>query len=434
MKPRATITRAFQGLLTLSIWVSCSGPELPPVDPAELVVGLDRIVTSEYYFQNDGQAAKAGETVDLLPLYAATLQAARLTLQPESAEEARDALVTHLNQVDASELRELIYSCLNAYLGALPGGENTFVRTESRRFQDRESNSAGVGMVLHRQDDGRFLIVDVLEGSAAYRAEIEPGRELARVDGTEIRGRDVEEVVGRIVGTPESEVRLDYADGASFVLERGAVNFRGIINASWQLTGGGKAEYIMLRNAAADTPGQLRGLLGRLGQREAIVLDLRKHYHGTYEGCFAVADLFRRGARLGSLALRNGNERVFDADNEVLHEGRIFVILGKEASAFAITLAAALAPAPNVTVIGPDMPAHAFLSHVEELSGGIELRITNGVVNGPDGQALYRQQAQVDVEMPVDLPMRGPLESPDPNDPVQIRVGEMLGAPLAGGT
>lgn len=400
----------------LGLVASCSKKEAPPIEPAALFESVESVLAADYYFPE-------GEGWNLAVLYSAAQKA----LGNESGGNTREALSAALNAEPAEQRRRKIYTALSAFLNALPVGYNTFTRAESLLWSRDPERTAGVGLVLRMVGPGRFLAMDTLEGSASYRASMEAGNYLSEIDGQSTKDMDLEEVVGRIRGPAESEVVLRYESGESFALQRGEVSFRNILNAEWALSNGDRAEYIMLRSTLADTVGQVRGLLARLGQREVLILDLRRLHHGDYENCFGLANLFVNQARLGGVRFRDREPVDFVADSESIFKGKIYVVLGENASPFAETLAAALAVAPNVTLVGKSGEGRAFVSSVTPIAGGVELTLTGGLVLGPDDKPLYKTGVPVDATVAAPLPRNPPLTTVDRDDPVQVYLAKQLG-------
>ncbi|MCR9143950.1 MAG: S41 family peptidase [bacterium] len=408
-------------LIPALLWIgitftACAEKKAPPLDPAELFENVEGVLAADYYFEE-------GQGWNLAELYGK----AQASLGHAGGGKTREALAATLAAAPEDERRRQTYTALGAFLEALPAGYNTFTRAESLLWSRDPERTAGVGLVLRMVGPGRFLAMDTLEGSASYRASMEPGNYLAEIDGQSTKDMDLEEVVGRIRGPAETEVVLKYESGKSFTLQRGEVSFRNILNAEWSLPGGKRAEYIMLRSSLADTVGQIRGLLARLGQRQTLILDLRRMHHGNYENCFGVANLFVDSGRLGGVRFRGREPVDFIADSEKIFKGSLYVVLGENASPFAETLAAALSVAPNVTLIGKAGEGRAFVSSVTPISGGVEVTLTGGLVLGPDDKPLYTAGVPVEATVAAPLPRNPPLTTVDRDDPVQVYLAQKLG-------
>lgn len=410
---------ALAGLSLLSaLAIGCKEPA-PPINAERLFTLTEKAVRDHYYFP-EGQ----GWTMDAL--YAAAFTAARGS---SSGATNRASLVTWLNSLPEDERRARTLTAVAAMIAALPRGYNAAIPPESLAWERDPNRKAGAGIVLHMVAPGRILAVDALEGSAAYRNSVAIGQYIKSVDGVSVAGMDVQEVAGRIRGPAGESVKIEFEDGKTYELERGEVTFRNILNSTWSLPDGGKVEYIMLRSTLGDTVGQVRGLLARIGKREAIILDLRRMFNGDFEKCYGLANLFVNAGRLGALQYRDQQEVEFVADVDRVFEGKVYVVLGDLASPFAETFAAALSGAPNVSIVGASGRGQAFLSHVETVEGDVTLSLTAGVALGRDGKPLFETGVPADLPTPAPLPEQSPVDAPNGKDPVQLALARELGIP-----
>ncbi|MBX7058402.1 MAG: PDZ domain-containing protein [Leptospirales bacterium] len=408
-------------ILTLTLFVLCKQSGPAPLDAARALAQTEEAIRQHYFFPE-------GQGWTFASLYTAAARAVDGTRGESIAD--REALLHLLQSLPADRQREATLHALEAMMAALPKGYNLCTRPENRALETDPARRAGVGLVLHMNAPGKIRIVDVLEGSPAYRESVEVGAYLQSIEGQSIEGLSVSDAAGRIRGEPGERVRIDLSSGKSYNLERGEVHFRNILNSSWKLASGGAAEYVMLRAASGDAPEQLRSLFARIGQREAIILDLRRMFNGDYDRVFAIANLFANSGPLGALRYRSQEEAEYVSDVDRIYSGPLYVLLGDESSPYAEVMAAALAPAPNVEILGHNARGEAFLSYEEQIDGGAVLTITAGVVLGPDNQPLYEAPPKVDEESPAPLPQHAPLEFPDREDPLQMILARKLRAVL----
>ncbi len=398
---------------------ACSTSKLPPLDPEIFISDLEKAIARDYVYSGS-ETDSPRWSMDML--YSAALQ----SLGQKTEAGSRAALLDYLKKMRPEELRPALYTALRGFLNALPVGKNDFGKPESLKWARDPDRSAGVGMVLRMTDPGKFLILDCLEGSAAHRENIQSGLFLEKVDGREVGNMDLDEVVGRIRGPADSEVKINYG-GRSATLVRTEVVFRNIVNVSWNLPDESKVEYILLRSTVSGTANQVQGLISGLGPRKALIIDLRKLHQGDFEESFRTADLFVGSGRLGSMMMRNEPIRHFDADVDRIYTGKVYLILGKNSSPFAETLAMAMLTSPDTILMGQDFPGNGFIAKVSNINGGIELRLTGGLILNSEEKPLYSASLPIAVQVDDYLPVRPILSQPDNQDPAQNKLAEILG-------
>lgn len=403
-------------LLAASLLAFCGPRELPPLDPARVFAETEKAINAHYIFPTD----------DFSAAYAAAGGGGAGTLE---------SLVAAIKETPAERRRAEVYRRLNLFLNALPAGRNSFVKPESLVWARDPERKAGVGLVIRREPDGRFFILDTLEGSASHRDGVKTGVFLNKVDGVPVQGLDQEEVIGRIKGKADTEVKIETGAG-THQLVRGQVVFRNILNADWDTADGGKIEYIALRSTLAQGGGfpgsasQLKDLLIPMRTRKAVIIDVRKMHLGDIEESFRVADLFVRSGTLGSIRAKNKTDKVFTADTDQVYTGPIFLIIGRHSSPLAETLAMAMKMSPNVKLVGAPTDGKAFLAASSEIAGGIEIRLTSGYVLDGIGRPLFETGLPVDFPIQDVLPQKPPLHEPNPGDPAQVVLAQLLNAPV----
>jgi carboxyl-terminal processing protease len=165
--------------------------------------------------------------------------------------------------------------------------------------QETEGNTEiiGIGIDLEKRKRG-FVVVSPIEGSPAWRAGIESGDLIERIDGVEAGALDWNDAVSRIQGPAGSEVTLAISRrGRSLVFHIKREKFE-VKAVEWRLLGEGYG-YIKLRvfSSIADAK-VLEGLediqkqTEKTGGIKGIILDVRHNPGGLLDQGVKVADRF----------------------------------------------------------------------------------------------------------------------------------------------
>ena len=398
--------------LLLTVALSCQKAPLLPIIPERVIGEILPVLKREYI---EGEKLQPGT------LYAAGLRAIRPDFT--AAEATAEDLVSALDKLSPADQRVRTYQAIEGMLKALPLGENELLRPESLRWAEDPDRKFGVGLVLRRTTRG-FLALDLLEGSAALRAGVQPGSYLKNVDGGSVAGMDLEEVVGRIRGPNGSTVELQFDSGKHSVI-RGEFVFRNILNSNWSRSDGSQVAFLSLRSTLPGTDKQIKQLLESTPRLSAVILDLRKIHLGELEESYAIADLFCQTELLGGIHTREGHKE-FKAKPDTIFSGPLYVVIGAAAAPMAHALTFALS-ACKANIVGPaGTPAAAFLGQESKLPGGIKLRLTGGYALSPDGRPLHQLTIPVTIAVADALPARPPLSSVDLEDPAQKAIWAQL--------
>lgn len=405
--------------ISFLINISCKKEQAPLPEIGDLFSALDTTIQEKYGFTDS-------PGFSMKDIYARSLQAIGKNANPDEA--GRQLLIEALSGIPEEERREKIDLALRAYVKALPMGYNDIVSPESIKLSQNPRHTAGAGIIIRKDGPGRFYIVDVLEDSPAGREKVKEGVYIKSIDGQDVSQiDDLEMVVGIIKGLPDTEVIIETGIG-SYKLIRGPVQLRNIANATWKLSEGRVAEYIMIRTTLPGTSRQLRGLLMGLEKRDAVILDLRKLHTGTHTESFAIADLFLPETILGYLISNHKVLEKFQSDADQLFTGPLIIITGKDSSPFAHILASVLAEKSGTVITVGSAPQNTtFISDAVQLPGGYEARYSTAAVANSDEHPMYETSLRIDVPVIKDiLPDRMPGSAPSDEDPGQAAAAEAV--------
>src|SRR5450759_585743 len=165
--------------------------------------------------------------------------------------------------------------------------------------QETEGNAEiiGIGIDLEKRKRG-FVVVSPIEGSPAWRAGIESGDLIERIDGVEAAPLDWNDAIARIQGPAGSEVVLSLLRrGRALTVHIKREKFE-VKAVEWRLLGEGYG-YIKLRvfSAIADAK-VLEGLedlqkqTQKSGGLKGLILDVRHNPGGLLDQGVKVADRF----------------------------------------------------------------------------------------------------------------------------------------------
>jgi carboxyl-terminal processing protease len=175
-----------------------------------------------------------------------------------------------------------------------PGMVKMVENLERNKFQ-------GIGAEIQLKD-GHVVIVAPLDESPAQRAGLRPGDIILRVDGQEITGLPLDQVVEKISGPAGTSVTLTILDSPSgrtrqVTLERAAIK---IHNVTWHMLPGTKIAHLRIATFNKGVAEDLRQALTEIGKEGAtgIVLDLRDNPGGLLDEAVDAASQFLKSGNV----------------------------------------------------------------------------------------------------------------------------------------
>jgi len=283
-----------------------------------------------------------------------------------------------------------------------------FVTPAMRRMEDEQTMYAGIGVAVAERD-GRFLVVRVFDGGAAECAGLAAGDEILAVDGENVRGLPLKDLVGRLRGKAGTRVvlciRPDTEDiGRNITIVRRMIYVPPVQGTQMIDPERGIAYVRLVRFADGmerDLRRDLRGLADQ-GAR-ALVLDLRDNPGGTLLAALEVAGVFLpRGCVARTRGRALGASWTYDVPlfaRRVWH-GPVAVLVNENTASASEIVASALASRGGAILVGrPTFGKGAVQVRLPLDWGKSGVSVTIARVYDPDDRALEGRGVQPHVRV-----------------------------------
>ncbi|CAK7019168.1 putative CtpA-like serine protease [Saezia sanguinis] len=137
---------------------------------------------------------------------------ARGTISPLPLEQIQEFAavfgIIKTSYVEPTDEHKLMQDAISGMVAGLDPHSQYLGPEDFKEFRESTSGKfVGVGIEI-TQEDGLVKIVSPIEGSPAYRAGIQSGDLITRIDDTEVRGLTLQQAVQRMRGEPNTKVVL----------------------------------------------------------------------------------------------------------------------------------------------------------------------------------------------------------------------------------
>lgn len=327
------------------------------LEPKQFLDELERVIEKYYYFENSISINHYLDAIKIL----------EPTIANVSTHNAKEYFIEYLrkNSEKPIEEREAIYKKATYFLLKNMQGRNLFLPPSVIRIQQEKENSAGIGIILFEEAMGRILIIDVLEGSPAYVAEIKPNQYLQAIDGISVDNLFLEEVIAKIKGKPKTSLHLTI-QGINFSLYRSNLSIIPIRKALWNINQK-KILYLQIRFLTSDIEETIKQELFNASNIDYLVLDLRYVSTGNIEEIYKVSDLFLPKKKVFKIHIKNEKPIEFITSDNIFYTGKLIVLVQEKSSPFAFALAKILESSEKVIVIGTDVDIPVYIGNQIEL-------------------------------------------------------------------
>ena len=284
-----------------------------------------------------------------------------------------------------------------------------------KRETEGDTEITGIGIDLERRKRG-LVVVSPIEGSPAYKAGIEPGDLIKKIDGTDADSLEWEEAVGRIQGPEGSEVVLAVerrGKPLTFRIKRERFEVRSV---EGRLLEDGYG-YIKIRIFSSNTDSKLLEALEDVKKRSeskgglrGVILDLRRNPGGLLDQGVRVADRFIAEGLIVRTVGKAGREM----DRQMAHTrgswtGFPMVVLVDNATASAAEIVAgALQDHQRAVIMGSQTFGKGSVQTVMEIDGcgakpcGLKLTVSRYFT--PSGRSIQNQGITPDVFVDANAP------------------------------
>ncbi|MEX2148150.1 MAG: S41 family peptidase [Candidatus Rokuibacteriota bacterium] len=325
--------------------------------------------------------------------------------------------------VDEVPPKELIYSAIKGTLRGLDP-HSSFLDPDSYKEMQVETSGSfgGLGIEITLKDD-ILTVVSPIDGTPAYRAGLQTGDRIVKIDGLVTKDMQLPDAVKRMRGKPGSKVTISvvregWAEPKDFDIVREQIRVQSVRSHD---LGNGVA-YIRLRQFQEQSPHDIEAALEKFEKNgmKALVLDLRNDPGGLLTAAVEVSEKFIDDGRLVVYTegrVRNQNMR-FSAHAKKGYTKMPMVVLVNQGSASASEIVAgALQDWGRAIVVGTQTFGKGSVQTIIPLSDGSGLRLTTAKYFTPKGRSIHGKGITPDIIVEIPKEPAGkerPLPSADP--------------------
>jgi len=309
------------------------------------------------------------------------------------------------NYVEPQDSQKLIYGAIKGMVQSLDPHSAFMTKEEHQELLiETKGTFSGVGIEITVRDN-ILTVVSPIEGTPAYKAGIQAGDKIIRIEGKPTNDMTLTDAVKNIRGTKGTTVKLTIMrEGVEkpldFTLTRDIIPVRSV--RSHQLTP--TIGYVRISNFQSRTGKDLASALEKLeeGRKlEGLILDLRNNPGGLLAQAIEVSDLFLDSGLIVSTKGRISSQDMVVSAHKLKGERKypiIVLVNGGSASAAEI-VAGALQDNKRALILGTRTFGKGSVQTILPLSDGSGLRLTTARYYTPSGKSIQLSGITPDIEV-----------------------------------
>ncbi|MDP3703792.1 MAG: S41 family peptidase [Candidatus Omnitrophota bacterium] len=318
--------------------------------------------------------------------------------------------------VEQPESKELIYGALKGMLATLdPYSQFMDPDSYNELKVETEGEFGGLGVEITIKDD-LLTIISPIDDTPAFKAGLEPGDRVVKIDGEITRGITLLDAVKKLRGKPGTQVVLTLLrEGENelkdVTITRDIIKFQSIREAKIIEDHIG---YIRLSDFRENTPKDLMGAIEKLkGEAmDGVILDLRNNPGGLLDVAVTVTEQFLQRRQIIVTTkgrLRNQNLEFRSGSDGSLNGMRLVVLINQGSASASEIVAGAIQDHHRGVILGTKSHGKGSVQTVFPLKDGSALRLTTSKWFTPSGRPIHGEGITPDVDVPFEKP---PSEEP----------------------
>jgi carboxyl-terminal processing protease len=298
---------------------------------------------------------------------------------------------------------ELTQAALKGMLSSLdPHSQFMEVRDFKGMQDDTNSRFGGLGVVV-TQRDGNLIIVSPMEDTPGFRAGLQPGDQIIKIDDQSTEKMDLNDAIGMLRGEPGEKVTLTIVrpttkEVKDYAMIRENIKISSVKDArllSEELAGDYKVGYVRVTQFNVPTADELSKRLDELEKQgmQALVLDLRYNPGGLLNSAVDVAGQFLppRTLVVSTEGRTPSQSRTYRTDEKAKQRPKypIAVLINNGSASGSEIVAGALKDLNRAIVVGETTFGKGSVQSVIQLQDGSALRLTTAKYYTPSKQVIH---------------------------------------------
>lgn len=315
----------------------------------------------------------------------------------------------HNKYVDQNALdtQKLLYGAIQGMVDSVGDPYTVFFEPpQSKKFQEEISGSfGGIGIEIGKRE-GTLTIIAPIKDTPAYKAGLQAGDKIVKIDGKTTADLSIEEAVNLIRGKRGTPVILTVTSNGANAREvkiiRDTIK---IPTVEWQMleSNGRKIAYVQLFTFNQNVDSEFKKAAQEIlnSEAERLIIDLRNNPGGLLDSAVNIAGWFLDKDQIVTVeAFGNGSKNEFKSSGNGSLEiyPTAIIINGGSASASEI-LAGALRDNKGIKLVGEKTFGKGSVQELQKFKDGSSLKITIAKWLTPSGTSISDKGIEPDIKL-----------------------------------
>ena len=331
-----------------------------------------------------------------------SLQKAMATIEEEVKEK-------YLNEYDENKAIE---GAMAGYVAALGDPYTEYIPADEMEeyTQTLMGNYVGIGIYMTKNTEKNLIqVLAPIRESPAEKAGIKTGDFLVKIDGVEYTGDEMTQASNKIKGEEGTKVTLEILRGEetlTFEIERQKIN----TNPVYADVIDGNIGYLGISSFDEGVAEDFKTKFQSLEEKgiTSLIIDLRDNGGGIVDEATKIVDyIVPKGKEILITVDKNKNEEITKAEEDVLIDMPIVVLVNASSASASEIMAGALKDLGEATIVGTKTYGKGIIQQFLSLSNGGGLKITIEEYYTPNRTKINGVGITPDVEVELEQSVTG---------------------------
>ena len=299
----------------------------------------------------------------------------------------------------------------HAIRGMLSGLDPHSSYLDAEQYQELRIGTTGqfggLGIQVGMDEDGFVKVISPIDDTPAFRAGMEAGDLIIKLDSKPIKGMTLDEAVKLMRGEPGSDIVLTVVRSGKdkpfeVTITRDIIKVKSVKSRMLETNFG----YVRISSFQSKTGSQLLDAIKKLNKEnksrlKGLILDLRNNPGGVLHAAAEVSDLFLQKGKIVYTEGRIANSYMeFNAKpGDVLDGAPLIVLINAGSASASEIVAGALQDHKRGIIVGTKSFGKGSVQTIQELPAGGAIKMTTARYYTPSGRSIQAQGIAPDIKL-----------------------------------
>lgn len=285
-----------------------------------------------------------------------------------------------------------------------------------------QGSYVGIGVVVGLNEDNKVTVVSAIDGSPGKKAGLLSGDLIVKVNGDDVTGLNLEQVVSKIKGDAGTSVVLEIErEGSAKLIEKEITREEIMLNSVDSMLLEDNIGYITITQFETNTAKEFKEHLDKLQSAniKGLILDVRDNPGGMMDTVVQIVDQLIGESVIVYTEDKAGKKEIMSSEEKSKIDLPMVVLINEGSASASEIFAGALQDTGAATVVGATSFGKGIVQRMSDLNDGTGYKITVSEYFTPNGRNIHGKGIEPDV--PVEMSQKARYEADfDLKDDVQL--------------